>query len=80
MNLALRRSYKDQFSPRLARAFNQMNLEKFINFYLQLKKLKQNRQSYRIDYVLKNTYPNLRPYSIIDIETFVNAQLNNYEN
>lgn len=58
-------------------AFNNIDLLRFAVFYKQLKKYQARKETYRIDYVIKNVYPDLSDYSLQEIESYVNeSQVN----
>ena len=77
MNLIIKHPSENKSHLRLARVFDHMNRQKFIKFYLQLKKLKEKRSHYRIDFVLKQTYPELTHYSLIEIDEYINGNFIN---
>ncbi len=52
-------------------ALNGVDLFQFVFFYQQLIKLKSNRESYHIEFVLKSCYPQLAVFDIEEIENFV---------
>ncbi len=55
----------------ISKAFVGEDILQFAFFYQQLEKLKSNRETYHIEYVLKECYPKLAPFSISDIEVFI---------
>ena len=55
----------------LKNALNTVDLLKFVFFYQQLGKLKSNRESYHIEFVLKSCYPQLAVFDMEEIEKFV---------
>jgi len=71
MNFIIKNPSENKNHLRLARVFDRMNRQEFIKFYLQLKKLKEKRSHYRIDFVLKQTYPDLTHYSLIEIDEYI---------
>ena len=56
----------------LKNALNTVDLLQFVFFYQQLGKLKSNRESYHIEFVLKSCYPQLAVFDMEKIEKFVN--------
>jgi|TARA_B110000977_G_scaffold199629_1_gene287573 hypothetical protein len=52
-------------------ALNGIELLQFVFFYQQLRKLKSNRASYHIEFVLKSCYPQLAVFHMEEIENFV---------
>ena len=50
---------------------NGVDLLQFVFFYQQLIKLKSNRESYHIEFVLKSCYPQLAVFDMEEIEKFV---------
>ena len=52
-------------------ALNGVDLLQFVFFYQQLIKLKSNRESYHIEFVLKSCYPQLAVFDMEEIEKFV---------
>lgn len=55
----------------ISKAFMGEDILQFVFFYKQLEKLKSNRETYHIEYVLKECYPKLAPFSISEIEVFI---------
>jgi hypothetical protein len=55
----------------LKNALNGVDLLQFVFFYQQLIKLKSNRESYHIEFVLKSCYPKLTVFDMEEIEKFV---------
>ncbi|MDG1774167.1 MAG: hypothetical protein P8H18_00995 [Flavobacteriaceae bacterium] len=55
----------------LKNALNRVDLLQFVFFYQQLGKLKSNRESYHIEFVLKSCYPQLAVFDMEEIEKFV---------
>lgn len=55
----------------LKNALNTVDLLQFVFFYQQLGKLKSNRESYHIEFVLKSCYPQLAVFDMEEIEKFV---------
>lgn len=79
LNLTFKHSAFFNRPSRIARDFECINKRRFLRFYIQIKKLKDRRDDYRLEYVLSQTYPSLSNYSLTDIDAFVNAQLNHPE-
>ncbi len=52
-------------------ALKGIDLLQLVFFYRQLSKLKSNRATYHIEFVLKSCYPELAPFEMKDIEKFV---------
>ena len=50
---------------------NGVDLLQFVFFYQQLIKLKSNRESYHIEFVLKSCYPQLAVFDMEEIEKFI---------
>ena len=55
----------------LEKGLNRVDLLQFVFFYQQLGKLKSNRESYHIEFVLKSCYPQLAVFDMEEIEKFV---------
>lgn len=55
----------------LKNALNGVDLLQFVFFYQQLIKLKSNRESYHIEFVLKSCYPQLAVFDMEEIEKFI---------
>ena len=49
-------------------ALKGVDLLQFVFFYKQLQKLKSNRDTYHIEFVLKECYPTLSAFSLAHIE------------
>ena len=52
-------------------ALKGIDLLQLVFFYRQLSKLKSNRATYHIEFVLKSCYPELTPFEMEEIEKFV---------
>ncbi|MDB4031541.1 hypothetical protein N9462_00990 [Flavobacteriaceae bacterium] len=52
-------------------ALKGIDLLQLVFFYRQLSKLKSNRESYHIEFVLKSYYSELAPFEMEEIEKFV---------
>ena len=52
-------------------AIKGIDLLQLVFFYRQLSKLKSNRATYHIEFVLKSCYPKLAPFEMEEIEKFV---------
>ena len=57
----------------ISKAFVGEDMLQFVFFYRQLEKLKSNREIYHIEFVLKECYPALAPYSISEIEGYIQS-------
>ena len=64
---------KSRFHSDISKAFDGEDMLQFVFFYRQLEKLKSNRENYHIEFVLKECYPALAPYSISEIENYIQS-------
>lgn len=60
------------FQLEISKALEGENLPQFIFFYKQLEKLKSNRESFHVEFILKQCYPKLSNFSILEIEMHLN--------
>lgn len=58
-------------SNSIQESLKKVDLLQFAFFYTQLEKLKSNRASYHIEFVLKSCYPELTSFKLSDIEAFI---------
>lgn len=62
----------NHYSPSaLEYAFKEIDFIAFVLFYKQLEKIKAKRTTYHIEYVLKECYPALSPFSMEEIQQYI---------